>query len=383
MFYCPNCQGEIERERRADGFHWVCRQCGGRTVNLSVLKKTRSHDFVSDLWTKVRNGDGTYGRPCPSCEKPMLTVRLSTLGSDEEFDACKVCQFVWFDPDEFERTPETSTPVPTATPPRELPLKAKQALALYEVERMKDNAGPVPESGWKAIPAVLGLPVERDDDCHENHAWVTWALCVIVFLVSALAFQNLREVVYQYGLIPNEIGRLGGLTMITSFFLHGSWGHLLGNLYFLYVFGDNVENRIGWRRMLILVFCATIGGDLLHTVAKPDSIIPCVGASGGISGVLAFYALAFPEQKISMFWASRYTRPQWIHMSAWTAFGLWCGLQLLVVIQQLAGIGRVSGLAHLGGVLVGGVLWLLWKNSLPNKEDAACEIRKLVIDKQG
>ncbi|MGV3756672.1 MAG: rhomboid family intramembrane serine protease, partial [Verrucomicrobiota bacterium] len=183
-----------------------------------------------------------------------------------------------------------------------------------------------------------------------------------------------------FGMIPDQIGRLGGLTMVTSFFLHGSWSHLLGNLYFLYVFGDNVENRIGWRRMLILVFVATIAGDLLHAAADSRSSVPCIGASGGISGVLAFYALAFPDKKISIFWASRYTMPRWIEMSAWTAFGLWIAMQTLIVMQQLAGLGRVSALAHLGGVMAGAVVWLIWKNSLPKPEKKDCPIRSLVAD---
>lgn len=379
MFYCPNCRGEVERERHAGGLHWVCRGCAGRTVNLSVLRKTRSVAFVSDLWAKVRNGDGVFGRACPACEKPMLTVSVPSGAGWEDLDACKVCQFVWFDPEEFERIPVT-VPVKPKDEPRELPQKAREALALYEVQRMGEHTGPEPESGWKAVPAILGLPVERDDDAHERHAWVTWGLCMVVFLISALAFRDLRDVVYAYGLVPDQIGRLGGLTLITSFFLHGSWAHLLGNLYFLYVFGDNVENRIGRRRMLILVFVATIAGDLLHALGDARSSVPCIGASGGISGVLAFYALAFPDKKISIFWASRYSRPRWIEMSAWTAFGLWFAMQALMVAQQLAGLGHVSALAHLGGVIAGGTLWVVWKNTLPKPEKKDCPIRSLVTD---
>lgn len=376
MFYCPNCQGEIDRERHEDGLHWVCNTCGGRTVNLSVLRKSRTAEFVSSLWAKVRNGDGLFGRACPACEQPMLTVRLSSREGGEELDACKLCQFIWFDPEEFERTPK-AVPVKPKIPERELPQKAKEALAMYEVKRLAEESGPEPSADWKTIPAMLGLPVERDGDTHKTPTWATWGLCVAVFMLSALAFRNLSAYVDAFGMVPSELIRLAGLTAITSFFLHGSWVHLLGNLYFLFVFGDNVESRIGWRRMLLLILAATFAGDLLHAIADPRSSVPCIGASGGISGVLAFYALAFPEQKISILWHYQYRGVRWIEMSAWTAFGLWCGLQLLIVVQQLAGMGHVSALAHLGGVMAGGALWFLWKASLPKPEKGECPIRGL------
>ena len=379
MFHCPNCQGEIERERHEDGLHWVCRSCSGRTVNLSVLRKTRSAAFVAELWAKVRNGDGVFDRACPACTKPMLTVSVASGAGWEELDACKVCQFVWFDPEEFQRIP-IAVPVKPKDEPRELPQKAKEALALYEVQRLGEQVGPEPASEWKTIPAALGLPVERDDDGHDKPAWATWGLCAVVLLVSVMAFTDLYAAVNTFGLVPDQFWRYGGLTSFTSFFLHGSWVHLLGNLYFLFVFGDNVEHRIGRRRMLMLVFCATFAGDLMHVLGDARSSVPCIGASGGISGVLAFYALAFPDKKLSILWTSRYTKPWWIEMSAWTAFGLWIAMQMLIVMQQLAGLGRVSALAHLGGVMAGAVLWLLWKNSLPKKE---CPIRRLTTDGHG
>jgi len=349
-------------------------------VNLSVLRKTRSAAFVSELWTKVRNGDGVFERACPACTKPMQTVSVASGAGWEELDACKACQFVWFDPEEFERTP-IAVPVKPKEEPRELPQKAKEALALYEVQRIaEENAGPEPSSDWKAIPAVLGLPVERDDDAHDKPAWATWGLCAAVLLVSVMAFTNLYAAVNTFGLVPDQFWRYGGLTSFTSFFLHGSWMHLLGNLYFLFVFGDNVEHRIGRRRMLMLVFGATFAGDLLHTLGDARSSVPCIGASGGISGVLGFYALAFPEKKLSILWTSRYSRPRWIEMSAWTAFGLWIGMQVLLVVKQLTGLGHVSALAHLGGVIAGGLLWLLWKGSLPKPEKKDCPIRGLVAE---
>lgn len=369
MFTCPNCQGVIERQQQADGIHWVCHTCGGCTVNLSVLRRSRSAEFISDLWTKVRNGDGVFGRPCPACNKPMLTVQVN----GEALDTCKVCQFVWFDPGEFELTPLLPPPKPKVEE-KELPQAAKEMLAMYEVKRLAEEAGPEPADDWKMIPAVLGLPVERDDDLNEHRAWATWGLCLAVFICSALAFSNLDEIVSELGLVPDKFWRWGGVTAITSFFLHGSWWHLISNLYFLFVFGDNVENRVGWRRMLILVFTATISGNLLHALAEPRSGLPCIGASGGISGVLAFYALAFAERKISILWHYQFRGFRWIEMSAWTAFGLWFMLQLFSTVQQLTGLGHVSALAHMGGVIAGGVLWFVWKPSLPKTKSEECPI---------
>ncbi|MHC4677439.1 MAG: rhomboid family intramembrane serine protease, partial [Planctomycetota bacterium] len=106
--------------------------------------------------------------------------------------------------------------------------------------------------------------------------------------------------VTNWGLVPAELGRRFGLTFVTSFFLHGGLVHLFGNLYYLVVFGDNSEDVLGRGRYLLLIAAATIVGDIAHIVSDPGSTTPCIGASGGISGVLAYYCLRFPKASVGI-----------------------------------------------------------------------------------
>jgi membrane associated rhomboid family serine protease len=139
---------------------------------------------------------------------------------------------------------------------------------------------------------------------------------------------------------------------------------LLGNLYFFITFGDNVEDYLGHKRFALLLVAATLTGAALHIAINPSSDIPCVGASGGISGLIAFYAFRFPEARLGwLFRMGLYFR--WIRIPAWGWFGIWMLFQALGLILQVSGLSRVSAAAHLGGVLAGVLFWALWRKSDP------------------
>jgi membrane associated rhomboid family serine protease len=222
-----------------------------------------------------------------------------------------------------------------------------------------DDVNAPPDEGWKWIPAICGLPVEMDAEPLETHPILTWSLSAVIAAVSILAFFDLERVVDSFGLVPAEFWRYGGLTLLTSFLLHGGVWHLVSNLYFFLLLGDNVEDCIGRKKMALLLVAATVLGDVLHAVAEPRSTEPCVGASGGISGVLAFYALQFPRARIGFMW-----RFFWMRIPAWGAFTLWMLLQGFGLIMQLSGFSNVSALAHLGGVAAGVGLWFCWRGKL-------------------
>jgi len=127
---------------------------------------------------------------------------------------------------------------------------------------------------------------------------------------------------------------------------------LLGNLYFLVVFGDNTEDVLGKGRYLLLIAVATIAGDVAHILSDPGSTIPCVGASGGISGILAYYCLRFPNARVGIiFWY------RWFRIPVGVMFAVWVALQIITAMRQSAGISNVAGFAHLGGAAVGVLFW--------------------------
>ena len=332
-------------------------------MSLTLVRKAAGRDFVNRLWASARAGEGVSGRACPTCNRQMLEVTIPTDDTALALDVCKICQFVWFDPQEFEAAPK---PEPTQCTPEKpaLPQAAREAIALAEVQRMGERAranDTEPDETWKTIPALFGMPVESDTDALQHIPWLTWATAATVTLISVLTFSNLNEIADRFGFVPTEAWRYGGLTSLTSFFLHGGIFHLVSNMYFLLIFGDNVEDFLGRGRWLALVLLATLTGDLLHYVGEPHSTIPAIGASGGISGLIAFYALKFPRARLGFLWRF-YWHFRWIQMPAWVAFGLWIALQGFGAFDQIAGLTNVSSLAHLGGAGIGFLFWLVWRN---------------------
>ena len=208
------------------------------------------------------------------------------------------------------------------------------------------------------------MPVEFDAPAKKRHPAATWFLAGLIVNASVHAFFHLQEAVQLFGLIPAQAFRLHGLTFVTSFFLHAGIIHLVGNMYFLLVFGDDVENFLGPLRYIALIAIGAFVGDLLHIASAPVSTIPCIGASGGIAGLITFYALAFPHAKIGFLWRYFYYF-RWIRLPAWFVFVLWILFQIIGAYEQKSGISSVSSFAHLGGAAVGVIAWFLTRKSAP------------------
>ena len=278
-------------------------------------------------------------------------------------DVCAICQLVWLDTKEYEALPKIQR---EQTFESRLPQEAREKLALLELDAIREEArgedwgGDVPEASWQLLPGILGMPVEQDVPRIRQLPWVTWVLALLISAVSIMALSDLQNIVQDYGLIPNQLGRYGGLTFLTAFFLHGGVLHLLGNMYFFVVFGDNVEERLGRWKFLLLLICATMAGHMLHILGEPRGNVPCIGASGGISGIIVFYALTFPRARLGLLvWICLWFR--WIRMPAYAMLIIWIGLQVFGACEQVSGVSNVSSLAHLGGASMGFFFWFLSK----------------------
>jgi membrane associated rhomboid family serine protease len=332
-------------------------------VGLPVLRHAGSAEAVRKLWSLAHDKSGTPGAKCPVCDRRAVEVGLPirTSAPPLRLDICALCQFVWFDPREFEEFPATAN-----DKKEPLPQKAREAIAMQDMKRVAEQADrdayndPGPDEPWQWLPALLGMPVEENAPAIRCWPWVTWGLAALLVAVFALTFCNLQVVVAQWGLAPAELWRHDGATFITSFLLHGGWLHLIGNVYFLLVFGDNVEDDLGRWRYIGLVAAAALVGDACHIVGNLDSSIPSIGASGGVAGIIAYYALRFPHARLGMLCGYRFCY-RWIHMPAYVALIFWCLLQVVFAVQQKMGAGDVAALAHLGGAGVGIAVWLVWR----------------------
>lgn len=359
---CPRCLEPLMRYRFFAGLVWQCERCGGRAVALSVLRKAVQPQVVRGMWSSVVQGGVRSPLLCPSCRQAMQQV-VAPSPSPVTLEVCSRCQFVWADAIELEQLPPASVSAPPKEP--DLPPQAKEALALAKVEALRERARSqaysseeVPDDVFSAALALLGLPVEVDNPI-RNYPWGTWLTAFTVVATSLLAFWQMERALDTLALVPAEWWRMGGINLLTNFFVHGSLLHLVGNLYFLVVFGDNVEDLVGHTRFLALLVASTLMGNVAHILFDPRSEVPCVGASGGVFGLIAFYVLLFPQVPFLVAYRFRF-----FVVPAWVLALMWLLFQMLGVWQQVSGAGQVSSLAHVGGALAGVGAWILWRKEL-------------------
>jgi len=164
------------------------------------------------------------------------------------------------------------------------------------------------------------------------------------------------------GIGPGDLG-LGLGSGLLSMFLHGGWMHFLGNMLFLWIFGDNVEDRLGHVRYLLFYLLSGYAATLGHFLSSPDSAVPAIGASGAISGVLGAYLFLHPKARIQTliffgFFARLTLVPAWVFLPLWFLIQLFSGLASLGVSNAQEG-GGVAFFAHIGGFVAGPILLFL------------------------
>jgi membrane associated rhomboid family serine protease len=200
----------------------------------------------------------------------------------------------------------------------------------------------------------------RDYNPTRRPSLLTWGLILINFAVYFYLAQNPvmnENAIAKYAVTPADItaGRHLG-TLITSMFLHASLLHVGGNMLFLWIFGNNVEDKLGEIKFLVIYFTAGIAGSLLQVYITPTSTVPMLGASGAISGILAAYVLYFPRARVLTFIVPFF----FITISAYLVIGYWIGLQLFDAFLGLGVTGGgVAYFAHIGGFTSGLILAVL------------------------
>ncbi len=184
-------------------------------------------------------------------------------------------------------------------------------------------------------------------------------LAVFFYELSLDPFSR-NHLILTYGVVPD---RLHASAVITSMFLHGGWLHVIGNMWFLWIFGDNVEDTLGHGKYLLFYLLCGVAAALSHVALNPDSRVPTIGASGAIAGVMGAYLVKFPRARILtlvpiFFFVTLYELPAALVLVFWFIIQIFSGVGS-VAYSQLSE-GGVAWFAHVGGFLAGVVLIYLF-----------------------
>jgi membrane associated rhomboid family serine protease len=209
-----------------------------------------------------------------------------------------------------------------------------------------------------------------DENEHAGIAFVTIGLIVanvLAFLIEINRPERaLQAFIFAWGVVPREFAVGTDLpplipfpfwsTLFTSMFLHGGWGHLGGNMLFLWIFGDNIEHRVGHLRFLLFYLACGLAASFAHILFNSGSNIPAVGASGAISGVLGGYLLMFPKNRVYVVtWGGVMAVPAIFMLGLWIVTQFINGVGSIAVTDETAG-GGVAYMAHIGGFVAGLIL---------------------------
>ncbi len=192
--------------------------------------------------------------------------------------------------------------------------------------------------------------------------WLLIALNFIVFFYEiSLSSSALNKLTLVWGLVPRQLmlhPQAAWVTIFTAMFLHGGWLHILGNMWFLFIFGDNIEDRMGHARYLVFYMLSGLAAGLLESYVLPTSNVPMIGASGAIAGVLGAYLILFPQARIASIVPIFFIFTI-IEIPAVLFLLIWFVLQLFSGWTALEGTAAASGVAwwaHVGGFVFGALM---------------------------
>jgi membrane associated rhomboid family serine protease len=208
------------------------------------------------------------------------------------------------------------------------------------------------------------FPIGDDDSSRRTVPLVTYAFIAVNILFFIVELNGGDAFVGKWAFVPsrflaNPLGE--SLTLFTSMFMHAGWVHLGGNMLYLWIFGDNVEDRFGHIKFTIFYLLCGLAATFAQLAFSLGSTVPNLGASGAIAGVLGAYILLFPQGKVRVLQGL-----QVIQVSALIVIGLWIVLQLFSGIGSIANTAQTGGvayMAHIGGFLAGFVLTFLFRGA--------------------
>jgi membrane associated rhomboid family serine protease/Zn-finger nucleic acid-binding protein len=351
---CPACNSPLTECEISGVLAHFCSSCGGRLHTTAAFR-----EYICALQDSSLEGlpmadllhrravpphrIPRQERTCPQCGQPLRQFNYA-YDSNIILDRCSPCDLIWADRDEMRKVAQYVKGHPTLD-------KLGKALAGFEEERaaFRDDVE-------EKVPMLLmdamryGMVPLGDEEKVHSFALTT----VLLILVNAAIFLILprsTHTIQQLGFIPNVF--FGGRELhrlLTSLFVHANFLHLSGNLLFLWIFGDNIEDRFGKARFIFAYLSFGVVGNIAHAIVTKHPYTPCVGASGAISGLMGCYLIFFPLSTIRVMAGSRTTR-----INAFFYLAGWFVIQMVLSLFE----SSVAYAAHVGGFIAGAIVALL------------------------
>lgn len=365
---CPKCPGQLEPVEHGGVELDCCPVCFGLWFDKNELGKFNQFDTDFPLFPgKILPGKHT-NLCCPRCSG-LLKESPYGPGIDFKVERCIGCEGVWLDADEIVKVRgilegQVKRRRKGLVQFKEAIRREQELWKLCEAEtaRQEEGGKPSRKEWWFMFLTTLPLEVHNPVYRFPKVTVVLVVANVLAFLTGVFVFTALDAEWFPrtYGFVPDQFRQMKHLwSLLTSMFLHSGIVHLLGNMYFLYVFGDNVEDYLGSLRFAALYFLCGIMAAVFHFSANVYSTTPLIGASGAVSGILGAYMLLFSRRKIYIlisFWP--------VKLRALWYLGFWIEFQILASSAPTPhGEGGIAYLAHIGGFL-GGVLGIAFDRGL-------------------
>jgi membrane associated rhomboid family serine protease len=211
------------------------------------------------------------------------------------------------------------------------------------------------------------FPVSDDNSQRRTLPVVTYALIALNVVIFFIELNAGDEFIKDWAFIPARFSGEPGadaVTIITAMFMHGSWLHLFSNVLFLWIFGDNVEDRFGHLPFLIFYLLVGIAATFAQFAVTPNSSVPNVGASGAIAGVLGAYLIMFPQSRVNVLLGRQIVAmPAIIVLGLWIVLQLFSGVGTIAYTDETAGQGGIAYMAHIGGFFAGLLLTFLFRGA--------------------
>jgi membrane associated rhomboid family serine protease/Zn-finger nucleic acid-binding protein len=343
--YCARCTYPMTA--LPVGHVWVdhCNRCGGSFFDWGEAAAALGQDADPTKWRPeaIARPPHVSRLPCPVGHGPMWSHLLRYEDKQVEVDTCGHCYGLWLDAHEA------------------YALQAITGAVKTEHQRPGARFGTAGIVGAYLLQLVTAIPIEAHNPVKRKpvlvHGLVA-ILSVLFVLELVLIGAGREEVFMQFAFVSRAFESGHVYNVLTYAFLHGSIPHLLGNLYFLWIFGDNVEDFLGRKRFTWLYLGTAVIAGLAHWLGNLGSDQAMVGASGAIAGLMGAYFVLFPRVKV---WVVIFFIP--FKLRAIWYLLIWVGLQFLIMLDPKS---NVAWLAHVGGFVGGlGMAYLLKPKALP------------------